>query len=437
MKSRLVILLFAIVSIYVVCNRQQWKENNFYYDSDGYYKYLPALFVNHDLKHVYENQDNAVKHILDKYPLGVAFFELPLFLVAHSYCAITKAYPQDGYSIPYQSAGIASTIMWVILGLILLRLFLLRYFTDPVTAIVLLCIAFGTNLYTYTVFDLGMSHAFSFFLFAAILYCTDRLYATSRPKYIYLLALLLGWVVITRPVNIIVILLSILWQVASVPAFRARLHFVLQHIRHIIGATILFFLVVFIQLGYWKYATGQWIYYSYGNEGFNFRHPHIWQGLLSYRKGWLVYTPIAAISLAGLYIMWKKNKPLFPVFLLLLSLAIYITFSWKMWWYGGSFGCRPLIEYMAILALPLGYLVQHILMLRRPIAIATLSALGLLITLNIFQSYQYSLKIVHHDRMSRAYYWKIFGKTHIDFNAYEQYLMNEKEYWRSVEETTK
>lgn len=431
MKSRFVIILLAIVSTWIVCNRAQWKGNNFYYDSDGYYKYLPALFIHHDLYHVYENDENKAKGIHNKYPIGVAIFEMPLFLVAHGYCAVTHAYPQDGYSVPYQVAGIASNILWVLLGLILVRLSLSRFFSDTVIAIVLLCIAFGTNLYTYTVFDIGMSHPYSFFLFAGVLYCTERLYATTRPRYFYLLALLLGWITITRPVNIIVVIIPLLWGVSSVATLKQRLLFFWHHAMPVIGAALVFLLIIGIQLAYWKYAVDKWVYYSYGQEGFDFTNPHIWDGLFSYRKGWFVYTPIALISFLGLYPMWKKNHGSLLPYVVLFPLAIYVIFSWKYWAYGGSFGCRPFIEYLALLALPLGYMVQSVLARPKLIAIPALSLLGLLIALNIFQSYQYTLGIIHYDRMSRTYYWKVFGKTRINFAEYEKYLMDEKEYWKS------
>ena len=44
-------------------------------------------------------------------------------------------------------------------------------------------------------------------------------------------------------------------------------------------------LVGFIQLAYWKYASGEWLVYSYEDQGFSWLKPHLYEGIfqLSFR----------------------------------------------------------------------------------------------------------------------------------------------------------
>ena len=57
-----------------------------------------------------------------------------------------------------------SSLFWVMMGLFVLRRLLLRYFTPSATAITLVLIGLGTNLFFYTVHEGPMSHGYNFAL---------------------------------------------------------------------------------------------------------------------------------------------------------------------------------------------------------------------------------------------------------------------------------
>lgn len=67
-------------------------------------------------------------------------------------------------------------------------------------------------------------------------------------------------------------------------------------------------LLVMPQMLYWHYKTGMYIYDSYKNPGvgLDYLSPHIINVLFSYRKGWLLYTPVMIFSLIGFYFLYKK-----------------------------------------------------------------------------------------------------------------------------------
>jgi len=454
-KSRLLIFLFAALSLYIVFNKAEYKENMYQWDVSGYYLYLPAVFIYHDLgtlrfypelnkKYNTSGAANMYGMFEEpggkrniKYAIGTALFELPFFLVAHVYCLVTHACDADGYTYPYQLAGIFSNIFWVVCGLFFLRSFLKKYFNDNITAFTLLCIAFGTNLYCYTAFAQGMSHPYGFFLFAGVLYYTDIYYRELKKKHAYWLGFLLGMVIITRPVNIVIAVIPLFWEVYSVQSLRERFRFFRRNGKDISIGAIIFFGVSFIQMFYWKYSTGHWIHYTYEGEGFNFLHPHIIDGLFSYQKGWFVYTPIALVCMFGLYALWNDNKKAAPAVVVFFVLMFYVVFSWRGWWYGGGFSARALIETLPVAAFPLAYLSCDIFlgMKNMAIKIAFSVAMSFFITLNLFQTYQYSLGIIHFVYMTKTYYWKVFGKTKITDES--KYLMTGEEYFREIDESNK
>ena len=321
-KIYTVVVLYLLVSLFEIISEHKYVYNQLLkYDASGYYLYLPAAVIYKDLKHLefyphidslYHPSDIGVWYGVHdqpqiqqktiKYAGGVAISELPFFLIADAYCILSKQYPRDGYSMPYQFSVAMSNLIQVLLGLLLLGKLLLNFFDPDTSAITLLLIAFGTNLYCNTSEDMGMSHAFTFVLFSFIIYCTYRFYTRNDNKYPLLLGLLLGWVLITRPVDFIIIILPLLWPfpAAALSPGINRFTFWATRYKQLLLCAISAVLVASIQLFYWHYTTGYFLHYSYQGEGFDFFHPKILDGLFSYRKGWFVYIH-CAICFPGFY----------------------------------------------------------------------------------------------------------------------------------------
>jgi hypothetical protein len=170
------------------------------------------------------------------------------------------------------------------------------------------------------------------------------------------------------------------------------------------------FLVWIPQFLYWKEVTGNYLFYSYTDEGFFFNHPRILEGLFSFRKGWLLYTPMMAFPLIGLFFRKPELKGLrFPLFLFT-ALNIYIIFSWWCWWYGGTFGQRGLVESYALLAIPFASVIKSMSEQKLGLKIVFTVVCLFFIWLNIFQMYQYEKLTLHWDGMTKELYFKQFGK---------------------------
>jgi hypothetical protein len=177
--------------------------------------------------------------------------------------------------------------------------------------------------------------------------------------------------------------------------------------------------VITPQLIYWKYVSGSFFFYGYGDEGFFFGDPEFIKGIFSYRKGWLVYTPVMAFSIVGMYFTWKGHRQFFYPVLVFIMLHMYISFSWWCWWYGGGFGQRIMVETYAILALPLAAFFEWLYRRHFAILIPMMLIVGFLVFLNQYQTKQYYWGSIHWDAMSKNAYWYSFLKKKPTDEFYE------------------
>lgn len=332
-------------------------------DGVGYYLYLPAAFVHHDLAlETMEQREfpgglpvstGAVRvdgHYLIKYPLGEALLQAPFFLVAHG---VAKVLGQTSvFAWPYQCAAAVAGAFYFAWGGCWLWRLLRGTFSPRVSALALGFTIFGTNLLHYATYDAGFSHAYSFFLFAALLVLSRRLPTASAATWLGA-GLLTGLIVVTRPTNMLFLLFVLAdwttdagsWQVA-LSRFREKLR---EFGVALVGAIV----PVGLQMAYWKSVSGHWVVYAYGEEGFNFAHPALGRVLFSVEKGWFVYVPLAALALVGWIVARRMLARWFPAFLVFTALNLWVIASWHDWGYGGSFATRPLVESSPLLALGL------------------------------------------------------------------------------------
>ena len=151
--------------------------------------------------------------------------------------------------------------------------------------------------------------------------------------------------------------------------------------------------------------------YSYGSETFDFLNPQIFNLLFSFRKGWLIYTPVLILIAPGIIFYFKQFGRFSGItLLLLLSIFIYVTASWWCWWYGGSFGSRPFVDLLPFCAILLAslYKVAASIAWKR---LAISFIVGVCVFLNLFQTWQFVNSILPFDEMDQLKYSKIFLKN--------------------------
>jgi len=347
--------------------------------------YLPAAFIYQDLKEVkflddvmagyrptaapYQVFTHESGRKVMKYSAGQAVMYAPFFALAHAYARASDAYPADGFSRPYQFMISLGSLLVSFLGLYWLMTLLRHYFREGAVALTLLLLVAGTNYLNYSAIDGAMTHNNVFTLYALLLLTTHRFYLRATWGRALLIGACLGLMALTRPTEIIAALIPLLWgmDVFSKESVNRRLGLFGDHWAKLAGAAIVTLLIGSVQLFYWKYVSGDWIVYSYQDQGFDWFSPHLNKGMFSYKAGWLIYTPLMIFALLGFYPLWRRNRDVFTALFVHAVLFIYVAFSWSVWWYGGSLGQRTMVQEYAVLAFPLTAFLQGVFWARTPV----------------------------------------------------------------------
>lgn len=340
------------------------------WDVSGYYWYLPAFFIYKDAKQQQFRDSILAKYqptpdpqqyfrhpggnYVMKYSAGMAVMYSPFFFTAHA-LAGPLGYPADGFSPPYQWAIQAGSVLIALLGLWWYRRFLRYYFDDGVVALVLLVLVAGSNYLNWSAVDGALSHNWLFSLYALLLLATRRFYETSSVRRAIPVGLLVGLTTLTRPTDIISCLIPLLWGLErlSIASIRERLKWLLRQYKAVIAAAASAAAVVSIQLFYWKYATGDWIVYSYQDQGFSWKHPHFFDYTFNFNTGWLIYAPVMLLCVPGALALLKNGPHRWMVIVFGL-LNYYIVCAWDIWWYGS----RAMIQSYPVLLIAMAALFQ-------------------------------------------------------------------------------
>ncbi len=404
------------------------------WDVFGYYLYLPATFIYGDpffqdqtwIDAIIKSYDNtwSLYQLVDleggrredKYSIGMALLNLPFFFLGHLH-ALLSDNATDGFSRPYNLWINIGYLFYGAVGLLALSDVLKRLFSPSIAAITLLSTFLGTNLFHQVFGAAGMPHVYAFCLYALLLRCLCR----WEPKPERLLSLftgiVLGLLVLVRPTEGMALLLVVLWIYQG----ESIRDFVQQKIIGWIPAVWLpfglgFLGVVSLQLIRWKLATSQFLFMGYQNpgEGFDFLAPHTWDFLFSFRKGWLLYTPLMVFALLGIAVLKPSGKR--RAILLYTLVCLFIVSSWSCWWYADSFGNRGIVQAYAVFAMPFAALVRWFDQQKTFLKVVGALLLIVLISFNLFQTWQFQEGMIHSSRMTQRAYSEVFLSTQVPSN---------------------
>lgn len=436
-NTSLIALLISICFI-VIFRLTHVVSNELSWDVLGYYLYLPATFVHHDpllndigwLQNLnadghlagtlYMISQNKEGHTMYFFLMGMALFYLPFFFVAVLYARI-GGYPVDGFSWPFQFFLVTGGIIYTIIGLIFLRKILKRYFNDHIVAIVLLIIVFSTNyIHHLTIKNLETVNIL-FMLMTIIVWNTIKWHETNKLKHMIVAGVSVTMMALVKPTEVLAIMIPLLWNVTSPKQLIEKVKLLFSKKKQVLITVAICFVMVLPQMLYWHHMTGKFIYDSYINPGvgLDYTRPHTWHVLFSFKKGWLLYTPVMLFALAGFYFMYKRNRNIFFASFGYFIISFYILSSWTEWWYGAAYSCRPVITSYPLLALALAYFISFVHE-KKKILIAGFYLLVLFFTfLNQFQWWQLRHFILDPYRTTQKYYEETFLSTKIPDNAEE------------------
>jgi len=427
--SKAVVFLIFISAVFIKMSDKNFGRQGNYgvvdWDNFGYYLYLPAVFIYDDLK---LQDEETIIHIQNKYDLSTSYYQAhrihngnrviqytsglaiiysPAFFVGHFWASLSSKHAVDGFSFPYQFSILIEAFLILFLGLFYLRKFALSFFSEKATILILIVIGFGTNFLQLASINVSSPHIVLFTAYCVALYYTYAWHQNPSNKNILIVATVIALMTLSRPNELLFVIIPIFWIGGVFGSLKEKLRFVLKNPIQIVLAAVPFLIFGVIQPFYWQYISGEWIFDTYVNEGFKLLDPYIIEFLFSFKKGWLLYTPIMAFSFLGFIFFYKKNKALFYPFLVFAVFNIWILSSWDCWWYAGSFSQRAIVQSYPVFILPLGYLLDYEFK-NNGLKLFIYALLGLLLFFNLFQTYQFNKGVIDASRMTKAYYFATF-----------------------------
>jgi hypothetical protein len=406
-------------------------------DGVGYYVYLPAVILEHDVTLVrtaarsFGNNPTRIGGVylvpvhgapsktrrpLNDHEVGVAVLELPFFLAGHALAAATGA-PRTGFSWPYQAAAAAAGIAYVLVGLAVLASVLRRWFRRSTVVVTLLALTFGGAVFEYATYDATYSHAYAFCLVAVIVRLTIAVRDRPRLGTAVALGTAVGLLGLIRVTNLAIVAFCALVSVESKADLAARARSLLRRLDLLAVGAGVALLVLLPELAYLYRITGRAFVNPYEAwvppARLELLHPHLIGVLFSVRKGLFFWTPLLLIAVAGLAFLRRTARPLFFATVVYLPLQTWIVASWTYWWYGGSFGMRALIDVMPVFALGLAAIVEVARGARARRALAI--AIAVTTLLGVHGMITYWLKAIPYDKTTFGEYLNSF----VDYGAHD------------------
>lgn len=342
-------------------------------DRAGYFIYLPATFQYGfqasdfpiGLDTLTGNGfalDDPLNVVRTKYTSGVAILQAPIYILAHTVSSLGGHSEEAFGDVDHLVVTIAGPL-FASLGLLFLFGSMRDRFSQGTSLLLLFVTYAGSNLFFYTVGDPGMSHVYSFFLFAAYLALQRHINKTKGGSICtsILLGSVIGLILLIRPTNLVFLLAAPFYAAGSWMDVRQRIDILLKPSRILIVVTCAV-LVWLPQLMYWKHAYGSMLIWPYSGEGFSgWASPKLLLFWLSTNNGLFPYSPIYFFALVGAVLLWRMGQRPFAASVLLAFLATsYLGASWWVWHFGCSFGSRTLAEYMALFPFAIGALYEKI-----------------------------------------------------------------------------
>lgn len=225
------------------------------------YWYLPAAFIKHDFKAVQERNPwpgpPVLENCVPKYTYGMSVMYSPFFFMGH---ALAKARGEvlDGYSLSYAKSIHLGCIIYALLGLYFTSRILRRYFSDTVTALTILLVFFGTNLFNYSLVENERIHVALFFLISVFTWLTIKWHENRSYGISFAIGALLGLIAMIRPTDVAVCFFFLLYGVKNSSDIKTKLQVLFNKPLMPTLMAIGFFMLLLPQLLFWKELTGHY-----------------------------------------------------------------------------------------------------------------------------------------------------------------------------------
>ena len=403
-SERLLLLLFLVLLPFL----NPWVRG----DGVGYYAFAraPLLQHNFDFTEDYRHANESFRgprldehgqpkpdfrtptgHLENHFTVGPAILWTPFLLLAHAGVLLARALGSsvaaDGFSAPYRIAMAFATAFYAFLGLLLSFRLARQYVEERWALLATLSIWCASSLPVYMYFNPSWSHAHSAFVVAFFLWYWHQTLSSRSLAQWLTLALIAGLMLNVYYPNAMVL------AVLAVEA--ARLYYFALHpdtssapipaprvsqllLRHSLFAAVLLLCMLptlitrYIIYGN-AFESGYvplklWLWFS----------PAFFAVLFSSDHGLLFWTPVLALSIAGLFIFWRSQRRVGTPFLAAF-LAFYLFISCYPDWAGiSSYGNRFFVSLTPLFILGLAVFLDRAAQLFRSRRAALVAACALL-----------------------------------------------------------
>lgn len=430
-KTSISFIVFLVLSTWLVAFRaNNVVENEISWDVFGYYLPLQATFIegdpmlndrawveelnkDHQLSGtIYQVSSNDQGEPMYFFLFGMSYLYAFFFAIGHLF-ASWLGYAQNGLSPPYQYALVYGCMLYTIIGLYYFRKVLKHYFSEQIVSILLVVLVLGTN-YSHHMTLKNLETVNVLFMFAAIIiWNTIRWYDNYRAKNLIIIGASITLMALAKPSEVLIVLVPVLWGLSSITGIGKRLLLFWNYRNQFFIAIGICLLIAIPQMYYWYAKTGSILFDTYKNPGvgLDLFSPHLVDSLVSYRKGWLLYTPIMLFALIGYVLLFKKRRDLFLGLFLPFVIGFYIISSWTEFWYGAGFSNRPVISLYPVLFIPFGFFLTWLFERKVVLQASVFGLMVFFIFLNQFQWWQLRNYVLDPYRTTGAYYWSTFLAT--------------------------
>ena len=163
------------------------------------------------------------------------------------------------------------------------------------------------------------------------------------------------------------------------------------------------------QMIVWNALYGRPFTVPQGGSFMQWTHPAIWAVLFSSKHGLFTWTPIAALAVAGLALLVRRQRLVGAAALLFFAVSWYVNASVADWWAGEAFGARRFLSCYPIFVLGLAALATRLEFPGRAMAaVATSFAVYTGLLLVQYQAFMHGLRSVvpYPDGIVNLWLWR-------------------------------
>lgn len=378
--ERLLLFLFLLSLPFV----NPWVRG----DGVGYYAYARALLIQHNLDFTADYQHanegfrelrldangqplpdfrTSTGHLDNHFSIGPALLWTPALAATHAAVLLSRALGSavsaDGFSLPYRIAMALTTAALGFLGLLLAFRIAVNFVEERWALLAALAVWGGTSLPVYMYFNPSWSHAQSAFAVALFFWYWLKTRRQRSMSQWLVLGALAGLMIDVYYVNAVLLaallpeLLQTYFAVLRASAWRRLAGLLARH--SLFAAAVLISLVPAFAAHYVIYGSP----FSSGYIPLRFwywKSPYFVQVLFSSNHGLFSWTPLIALSFAGLLLFLKRHFATGLPILFAVLFFYHVIASYPDWDGISSFGNRFFISLTVFFVLGLGVLLEEV-----------------------------------------------------------------------------